>query len=240
MDTQTGMRETLLSTLRAEAGEDIDEHPGQAYFDDPAHDAQFATHALSRVRAAQRWLINDSGLTLPVVAAGDPVGRIRLDASGCSVIPPPRFVLMPPGAFGMSDSMSTFTRVSLGTVDAGPDILGVWLLDHVTLDGSSQAALRELARQTVQDWVNEGAQGVRFEEREVGSPPDGAEVACVVEFDAHGQGNLEVQRWRVEPDGQVWRFGISGTAGCLSIDRCEADLAALRASFRRIDGTRPR
>lgn len=62
-DQLTGGRETALQLLLADpSSEDLPSHPGQAFFDDPAHDADFPEHALTRVRRAQRWLLEEAGL----------------------------------------------------------------------------------------------------------------------------------------------------------------------------------
>lgn len=126
-DRTTGMRECVVFVQRRSASgtsADLDVPIAQSEFDDPALDASFPQHCLSRVRFALAW-------------AQEP-GRIRREAHDRerwepvvmlpgfgSITVPPRFRCAP-GCFGAA---AFFTRSTFATTD------GVWRLSTVPLEG---------------------------------------------------------------------------------------------------------
>jgi hypothetical protein len=122
IDHTTGLRESVLMLagdllLKAVAPAGERSVPPQSHFDDPAHDARFPSHCLSRVRAALAWSQAPGRLrvTVPATAAWREV--VDVAALGGTISLPPRFVLV-----GADDHGAAFTRVNFALTD------GVWRL----------------------------------------------------------------------------------------------------------------
>ena len=98
---QTGYRESMLMVLLG----DMTTHPGQAYFDDPTHDASFEHHPLSRTRAGLSAVLERfEAVTAPLPPAP---AHLEVASARCVLEPPPRFRQMP----------GSITRVSFCTTD---------------------------------------------------------------------------------------------------------------------------
>ncbi|MEI8257808.1 MAG: hypothetical protein WCJ30_19200, partial [Deltaproteobacteria bacterium] len=79
----TGMRETTLlgqalNASPAEGPAEVMARLGTRFYDDPAHDAQFPDHPLTRVRSALRWLTTESGLAVSAPAVTEPLDETVL------------------------------------------------------------------------------------------------------------------------------------------------------------------
>jgi len=87
-DQTTGYRESALWLTRDPQGvTDPREHPGQAFFDDPAHDAAYPTHPLSRVRAARACLEDPARGALQVRSGSSTTEAPSIESA---VVPPRR------------------------------------------------------------------------------------------------------------------------------------------------------
>jgi hypothetical protein len=232
-DQLTGYRESALWAMRdQQGGSGPSAHPGQAFFDDPAHDAVFPTHSLSRVRAARAWLEDPARGALQVtLPAGPPSeGEQALSEADCAVRVPPRYARLPAGTLKMAPSLVTFTRVLLG-VRATPLMLTVWKLEGQSLSTKSGRALRELATQTVERWEQEGVKNIRIDTNEVAGEL-GPEVHLHVRFEVD-EPVQEVQIWFVDSRGAVFRIGCNASAAWDTTELWQ-DAAFVRASFRRL------
>lgn len=230
VDTMTGLRESMLVAARSEAAEGPLDHPGQVWFDDPAHDTDFPDHALSRARRAQRWLLEESGLLVSSPALPDRRGPVGLRAAQCAIVPPPRYREIPAGVLPMSETMVNFCRIDLDADD--PELFEVWYAADATVRPGDADGLRELAVQTCQQWVEEGAEDVRVETREAAAPDSFVEVECLVRFRVEGRSVLAVQRWISDASGRVWRLGVSGEEAAIPVEATRRALEEARASFR--------
>ncbi len=229
-DRMTGGRESALHQLLADPSSgELPSHPGQAFFDDPAHDADFPDHALTRVRRALRWLLEEAGLRVLRPAPPATVGLVRLHSAHCAVTPPPRYCQVIPEALGMSDSMVTFARVDL--IASRPALFDVWHLADASIRHGRADDLCELAEYTARGWAEEGAQGVRAEAHVATAIPGFVDVDCVIHFQAQERPSIAVQRWIADASGHVWRLGLNADAGEFSADEGLEILATVRGSF---------
>jgi hypothetical protein len=98
----TGYRETVFmeKLLAASGGSKVPEHPGQAAFDDPALDETFPKHPLSIARAVRRWCQKNVHVRVVEPGPQDRRQELRLEAIGCALVPPPRFVKPSPASAG--------------------------------------------------------------------------------------------------------------------------------------------
>lgn len=230
VDTFTGARESTLMAARSDGAGEMPAHPGQAFFDDPAHDASFPQHALSRARRAQTWLLRESGMRVTRPAPPASSGLAPLRSAQCAIVPPPRYREIPAGVLQMSDTMVNFSRIDLDAED--PELFEVWHMAEATVPAGDSASLRELAVQTCEQWTEEGAEDVRVDARETPAPESTAEVECVVHFRVEDRQVIAVQRWISDASGRVWRLGISGDASAIPLDETRRTLAEARESFR--------
>jgi hypothetical protein len=97
-DSPVGPRESMLALASLPKAAPRRARPPQAYFDDPVHDAAFAAHALSRVRAELRWYASEADLGVLEPAPAYSRAEIELPERGGAFEPPPRFVLRSLGA----------------------------------------------------------------------------------------------------------------------------------------------
>ncbi|NVB81757.1 MAG: hypothetical protein HOV81_25405 [Kofleriaceae bacterium] len=113
-DNLTGMRETLLldKALAANPGAKVEELGPTVDYDDPKHDEAFPKHALSRARAAERWIREDAGLRVTAPARPFAAGEAVLADLGCALVPPPGFARQ-----AANKRFALFSRVSLAVTD---------------------------------------------------------------------------------------------------------------------------
>ncbi len=230
-DSTTGVRESVLVTQR-----ELQEHPGQEFFDDSIHDTKFPEHALSRGRKGLEWLRAESGITVVEPAEVPESGELMLEESQCRLVPPTGFLRLPAAALGMSETMTNFSRVSLSIIEMQPTLLSVWFLSDEYVTPGDSKALVALAKSTAKGWTNEGAKGVKVQ-TQILEPQGGmsAEVECTVAFVVQGRKVQDHQRWIVNANGSVWRLSIGSDSGSQSA----GPLAAARASFRPSDTAKP-
>lgn len=226
----TGLRESMIMAQQPMpvAGGEV-RFPPQSAYDDPALDAAFTDHPLSRVRAALRWLLGEAGLRVTAPMTVAPVGEVALDEPGCAVVPPPRFLHVPRSVMRMSPTLGSMARVTF--TDRAPRLLDVWR-HPARLTGADRAArLLSLARESTAAWVNEGVTALAHAPAQV--PGDGGAVVVedVVRFKVEGEPKVSAMRWRVDPDGVVFRVsagGVDGVDDGVVVDRARAVMASLR------------
>jgi len=116
-DALTGLRESILFA------EELAKHPGADEFvlaelsksidyDNPRYDAQFPKHALSRSRAAARWITTDAGIRVTAPPRAIPPRDVELAPQGCSLTLPPRYVAGEP-----QGNIAKFSRATLAVND---------------------------------------------------------------------------------------------------------------------------
>ncbi len=240
--SDAGQRESMLLTLAMQQnpGEEapkLARKLGQPYFDDPKHDAQFPTHPLTCVRAALRWVM-EGGADLIKVTAPMPVmepGEVEFPAAECAIVPPPRYLPLPPGTVPVPRTMAVLTRVPLEAGES-PIMLDVWLVNDVTIPGDAldrQQQLLDLAKRNAWEWEKQGAKEVDVHIRAL--PPQGDEVRVAAEIlmrigEAKSQ---SVARWLAAPDGRVYRMTV-GAPSHVPMEDLSRDVDAALASFRQI------
>lgn len=242
---ETGRRESMLLQLAMQRypGEDLPAlaaRLGQTFFDDPSHDRDFATHPLSLVRSALRWL-REAGpevlaVTAPMAAISD--APVEMPAAGCSVLAPPRYLPLPRGTVPVPRTMSVMTRVMLEASES-PRMLDVFRLTDVEIPGSAsnderQQLLQELARRNGDEWSKQGATDIEL--TVAARPPQGdrVEAGTVIRMKINGLPTLAVSRWLAEKDGHVFRLAV-GSPTYVSVDELEKELDFVAASFKRIE-----
>jgi hypothetical protein len=230
---QTGYRESILMLLEDKGSRDPERpFPKQAVYDDPGHDAQFADHPLSLVRAALRWLTEESGLVVTGPMEEPPVGEVHLAPAQCVIVPPPRYIPVSQDLLPMAPTLANCVRSVFGTAD--PRLLGVWRTGD-RIDGADRAAkLRRLASETTAAWSEEGAADIVQETRIVAGDGRLAAVQNIVRFSVSGTPKLSAQRWRVDEDGAVFRVSADGP-GHLEEAALLAEAGAVMESLRRTD-----
>lgn len=152
----TGIRESMLTAPVLSAASAAGEDPiaaakrlNQAYFDDPAHDARFPDHPLSRIRAKLAWLLEHSDLE--VTDPDDPPddGELAFDDLGYAFVPPPRYRQV-----DLGNSYLQFARFSFTPTD-GVHELSVVRYRH-TIPTRSAEAVEDLARRIADECANKG------------------------------------------------------------------------------------
>jgi hypothetical protein len=221
----TGFRESILVDQAMGSSAELPSLK-QSDLDDPRHDATFADHPLSLVRAALRWLHAEPIEILAPAAPSPEV--IVVNAARCVVRPPPRYLLLPPDVLPMSPTLASFTCITFG--DAEPRLLDVWRLPNPLTARDPAAALVALARETAEGWAREGATDVHVEASLATREPH-IEATSFVRFRVNGASKTNAARWRVDADGTVFRVGVSvepHVPATTARERADATMASLR------------
>jgi hypothetical protein len=227
--SMTGMREAILVD-RAMAASDELPRLKQSEIDDPKHDSTFADHPLSLVRAALRWL-EAQGVTVLAPAPAASEQAVVVNAARCVVRPPPRYLLLAPDVLPMSPTLASFTRITFA--DAEPRLLDVWRLPQTITARDPGAALVALARENADGWRREGATDVLANVSLATREPR-IEAVSFIRFKVNGAPKTNASRWRVDPDGTVFRVGVSVEPHVPDASaREQADV--VMASLRRLD-----
>jgi hypothetical protein len=222
----TGMRESVLM-LMADARTGTKSFPSQAQYDDPAHDAQFPSHPLSRARTAKRW--HEGRLRVLQPPLQQPDGEVVLAPLGCAIAPPLRFV-----GFRTVDDRDAiscaFDRVSFSGTD-GVDRLVVARTPETIRGIAVARRLEKLARQrSIAYFVDEGHAGADCAVE--AASDDG--ISLVIEGRAlqigAGRGRT-AWRWFRDPKGQVWGIGLASTTA-VPLEELTQDVAAVARSWR--------
>lgn len=229
---ETGFRESMEMAKRmvgrrppdgpgAGVGEPI---PPQAEFDDPALDRFYPTHPLSRVRAALQRLLGEGG---PVVTAPPPAlpeGEVHAEAAGCFLRLPPRYGFVPRVVMPLAPTLASYVKP--GLPDAPVRMIDVWRHPERITGPEPARALHTLASRSTAAWAEEGVANLRHQSEIL----EGAQVRTVALFDVQDGARISVMRWRVDPDGTVFRVAAAAPTGEAEL-RAQAD--AVMASLRR-------
>jgi hypothetical protein len=247
---ETGYRENNLLTLAmqrapGEAVQKLARKLGQTHFDDPQFDAQFPTHPLTCVRAAVKWLLalpqdqlKVTNPPAPHLAAG---AEVELPQVGCAIVPPPRYVAVPPGVLPLPAGVAVLSRVILEGAD-DPQMLDVRQVAGVSLPVEKrQEALLEMVQRQIAEWQQQGAQQIQmsWEPVEIASAQavsgDGPRVAIAVDVNMliNGVPTHTVARWICDNDGRVFRIGVA-TPPYIPATEAAVDVAAAVKSWRRL------
>ena len=230
---QTGFRESVLMVQRDNASPEAKgTFPSQAEYDDPARDEGFPSHPLSRVRAAQRWLLGDAGLSVTRPATEQPEGEHVSEEAGCAVIVPPRYLFVPREVMPMAPTLAAFVRV--GLIDAAPRVLDVGRIQGTLSGDDPVRALKRFARRHVEGWGRDGVADIEQQSEHVASDGPHVHVRTIVRFKVGENPKASVMRWRADPDGKVFRVAI-GTSPHVPKAEVSDQVDAVMASLRRLD-----
>ena len=219
----TGARESAVMLMKSEKGKPPAFFP-QSVYDDPALDASFAGHPLSRLRAALAAREPEITVTDPVTATAA-AGPQAIPSARCTVTLPPRFLPLSPGTAGMSSTLVMCTRVALG--GDGLRLFDVWRFgDEAPHDA---AALAALAESVTRGWEREGAKIAAVESAP--QEPAGAwmRARCYARISVAGNETHGVQWWLAKP-GAVYRLSSSGPT-FLPRETLDAETAAAAATL---------
>jgi hypothetical protein len=206
-DSMTGVRESMLMATAV----DVDAPPA---FDDAQYDVQFPMHALSRVRAALSWVC--PAIEVETARPQLTTDELELARASCVIRPPPRFLPLDSGTMGLSSGIETLARVAIATT---PRLLDVWNVGPTP--SHDPAKLERQARETIEQWANEGASDIVIETtRRTDTEPG---VDCFVRFRAGGNPTQSVQRWFVR-DGALVRVSSGGPPNALQRGRARGGL----------------
>jgi hypothetical protein len=111
----TGYRETMLHAQQDRGPDEEPSRLSQQAMDDPAHDASFPEHPLTLARAARSWHAHGR-LRVTEPPPRSQSGSRTIEALGCAITPPPRFVF---SDVRSDDDQTTavFTRVAFAGTD---------------------------------------------------------------------------------------------------------------------------
>lgn len=217
----TGYRESVLM-MKLNEGKDLAFLPQSAY-DDPAHDAAFPEHPVTRARAAKRW--HEAGCTI-LEPAPAPVSRdVSLAPLSCVVSVPPRFMLE-----DVSDAdRAVFCRASFAGTD-GIDRLIVCRTSERIRGLFVARRLATYARVRSRfECQRSGLTGVTCE----AVSGDGDPV-LVTEGNTEGIGSARarcVWRWFRDDAGYVWYVALATTVAVPTAEMIE-DVAGVARSWR--------
>ncbi|APR88070.1 hypothetical protein A7982_13419 [Minicystis rosea] len=230
---RTGFRESVLMVQREKASpETKGTFLSQAEYDDPARDEGFPSHPLCRVRAAQRWLLGDAGLSVTQPAIEEPEGERVLEEAGCAVIVPPRYLFMPRERMPMAPTLASFVRV--GLLDAAVRVLDVGRIEGTLAGGDPVRALKRFAQAHVDGWAGEGVTDLAQQSELVASDGPHVHLRTVVRFNVGEKRKRSVMRWRADRDGNVFRVAI-GTSPHVPKEEVSDQVDAVMASLRQLD-----
>lgn len=231
---QTGLRESVLM-LKRPGGPPTKPKVtflSQAEYDDPVHDALFAEHPLSLVRGALHWLLADAGLEVTAPAVEPPEGEHVIEAAGCAVILPPRYLFVSRELMPMPPTLASFVRVGLG--EAPLRLLDVWRLADRLSGRDRGRALKRLAVENTERWIEEGVSDLDQEAEIVAVDGPETAVRTWVRFKVGDRPKVSAMRWRADEDGTVFRVTASAAPYVPAPElRDQAD--AVMASLRRLD-----
>lgn len=231
---QTGLREATLMMKRPGGSSTESKVPflSQAEYDDPEHDALFAEHPLSLVRGALRWLLADAGLEVTEPAVEPPEGAYVVEAAGCTVILPPRYLFVPRELMPMSPTLASFARVGLG--DAPLQLLDVWRLPDRLSGRDRGRALKRFAVEHTERWTSEGVTDLEQEAEIVTGDEPHTAVRTLVRFKVGDKHKVSAMRWRADEDGTVFR--VTATAApYVPAPKLRDQADAVMASLRRLN-----
>jgi hypothetical protein len=225
-DSPVGHRESMLALAGLPKAAPRRERPPQAYFDDPLHDAAFASHALSRVRAELRWYAGEADLRLLEPAPAYSRAEIELPDRGGAFEPPPRFVL---GSLGTPGGIFThLSRCSFST-EHGQETLYVHS-SLIPLARSDAATLRAHAERVTGRMV--GGQWVFDLHFEDLAPVNGRpQLLALATYGLKAARKRAVLRWFLDDAHRPWFIWIGARVGIPDEPRL-VELDALMRTWR--------
>jgi hypothetical protein len=218
---------------------------GQAGLDDATYDLLFPEHPLSLVRAALAWLLDAEGggltITSPLPSKAEHENaEVELAGPRCAITPPPRYLLLPAGAFPslpFSPTRAMLTRVGLAVTT--PRSLDVRWIEGTSLLGTDrEQQLVRLAREDAAAWAGEGATDVTSKVSRLPSKGGRAHVKSRVRFTTPAGPMQCAARWMADTDGTVFRIAASGGAW-IPEESLLADAEQALSSLRRLDPPAP-
>lgn len=236
VDKMTGYRESILLDKRLQKHPLNDEEDirrvmatiCQEDYDDPQHDEAFPEHALSRSRAALRWLIHDANLRVTEPPSPFAPGEVQVPHLNCALVPPPRFFYEDP-----SDDRSTsasFHRVSFCGTD-GIERLLVDRWDQVARDAKN-ANFSKLAKSIAHTLhVKSGVDEMQVTVKKLAPEARGPQALVIVEGKGH-QGLLRNAMLFFQDEQQrTWSLSRCGTAA-VPTETLRAELIETVRTFR--------
>ncbi len=194
-DTMTGMRESLQvdMALREHTGDGFPKIP-QSVFDDPAFDDKMPSHCLSRSRAALRWLMHDSGLTIEPAELPEPAADVAVPEFGCTVRPPPRFFA--------TDHPGLFRRTSFCVTD------GIEQFFITKEDSTVSRFVRHATNASREIHEQSGVEDITLQVEQHSIREGAADVLVVIEGNGQ-QGRLRnVMLWRLDGQHRPWSLSL--------------------------------
>lgn len=212
----TGYRE---STLLAQRPAD-QPFPAQSEYDDPALDAVFPQHPLSRVRAALDGLRGQWGLKVLNPGPPAPFGELNLPQMGCAFTPPRGFAPLSPAT---PDSLA-LRRASFCNTDG---------LDYLYLRRGPGNPEREALIQRSRSLVESSGLSVSALRLEP-LPASGGQSRTQVAMQTTGHNGPEraVVRWFTQPGGELWMLALLGNPAVVPEEELAAELEAVERSWR--------
>lgn len=202
----TGYREAMLHDRGA------DNEPSrlsQQAMDDPVHDASFPDHLLTLARAARSWHVH-GGLRVTEPPLRLQSGSRTIEALGCTITPPPRFVFSNVRSED-GETTAVFTRVSFAGTDGIEHLLVTRTADRIRGLAIATRLLRN-ARTMASVFAGSGYTDVECDARLVeGEAPS---VAVTLEGSPESPGQPRgrmVARVLRDRAGQVWWVALDTT-----------------------------
>jgi hypothetical protein len=220
---QTGYRESLVSMIKMkenpiQPGEGVEAHMrrihSQRDFDDPALDAKFPEHPLSRAR--QLLLSLQAKLTVTHPPTTSPSEFIS-ELMQCAFVPPPRYLPR-----GDSKARAQLVKMSIATTD-GSSILTVLRIGPVS-------DLKDLVQKLSQRMPPSGSSKIELTPR--ATTEKSAEALLTFDRGDGFLGQTAIRAFEDE-EGETWLLTI-GTSQTDPSEGLFQDLDALVRSFRRL------
>lgn len=236
VDKTTGYRESILLVKQMQEQTPNDEEDPnrqmatirQRDYDDPQHDEAFPEHALSRSRAALRWLIHDANLRVTERPLPLEQGEVQLPHLNCALMPPPRF--FHEDAEDPQSPSASFHRVSFCGTD-GIERLIVHRWDDVARNAKNDnfAKLAKSLARTMHE--ESGVQGLRLIVKKLAQHASEPQVLVIVEGKGH-QGLLRNAMLFFQDEQQrTWSLSRCGTAA-VPPETLKAELIETVRTFR--------
>jgi len=232
----SGVRESALTARILASSDNQGKDPmeimdgiGQAYFDDPKHDAMFPEHPLSAVRAALRWLLEEGRIEVTDPPSPLKPGEFSASRAGFAVTPPPRYVRMSSGHLGQG--VLRFSRMSFAVTE------GVQILTVARLESSSSAVLKpqdllRLAEMGEREAAPLGATRLKVEARILPGAGGRPHVRVYRAYDQEDRAPQHIaSRWFVDEEGRIVMVSVA-SARCVPAEELFEQAEDVVRSFR--------
>ncbi|MCA9688916.1 MAG: hypothetical protein KC636_04855 [Myxococcales bacterium] len=221
VDRTTGFRESVAMVMKTQAGlspEASMKQATQAGYDDPALDAAFPHHCLSRSRAALTWLIGQDGFAVEAAALPRATDVLAVPGFG-ALRPPPRFYEASPAlllrtSFCVTDGVERLFVRCEGDAPLAPAALERHAVE-VTHAIHAQSQVTELALTSAQHR----------------SRPGHVDTLVIVEGRGHYGRLRNAVYWTLDDAGRPWSLSLTGSAA-IPADERAAELVEVARSWR--------